>query len=520
MMRPMVFYLAHGEADACGPGCSEWIAAEGKIDADAASRLRHLLAQLKGKRPPIFFHSPGGSVNGSMDLGRLIRAQKLTVSVAHTVALGCDRDQSSAQTCTAQIRAGQPVEAQIDPTIAMCNSGCVYVVGGGAVRLIPPWVTLGIHDIGFDPALGPVPRNADVAVMAKWSADMRLAGYLRDMGIDHSLLGEAIAIPHETMGRLQRTELVRLGFDRRDFGETVWQFIDKSTPTMRKAFFIRTDNSQLRYVNALVNLNCGKGNGMPNGGGNVLVFGRERLNTDADAWMAAAQPAVTIGINGQDVRFVRLYDANLYVRAGQLSAATLDTVSDDTTIALPAAEFGRQLGPSGDITLSMIGFSAAFAKLQKACALAKANPQVVNAPVTPPPQTVSAQPSIPRSAEQSMQGWGPLPTLSAKPLAPGATRAQVDATLGAPTKTVGNISLYSYTSSDNERKVMAAYFGTSGRLQRFARYAQKDGHIVDELSQAELTAGTGLYAIRSLLSDPNAAKASWPMFPLQTSTAR
>jgi hypothetical protein len=515
MMRPMVFYLAHGEADACGPGCNEWIAAEGKIDADAASRLRHLLAQLKGKRPPIFFYSPGGSVNGSMDLGRLLRAQKLTVSVAHTVALGCNHDQasaqSSAQTCTAQIRAGQPVEAQIDPTIAMCNSGCVYVVGGGAVRLIPPWVTLGIHDIGFDPALGPVPHNADVAVMAKWSADMRLAGYLRDMGIDHSLLGEASAIPHETMGRLQRTELVRLGFDRRDFGETVWQFIDKSTPTMRKAFFVRTDNSQLRYVNALVNLNCGKANG----GGNVLVFGRERLNTDADAWMAAAQPAVTIGINGQDVRFVRVYDANLYVRAGQLSAATLDTVSDDTTIALPAAEFGRQLGLSGDVTLSMIGFSAAFAKLQKACALAK-----VNAPVTPPPQTVSAPPSIPRSAEQSMQGWGPLPTLSAKPLAPGATRTQVDSTLGAPTKTVGNLSLYSYTSSDNERKVMAAYFYTSGRLQRFARYAFKDGRIVDELSQAELTAGTGLNAIRSLLTAPNTAKANWPILPLQNSTAR
>ena len=35
---PIVFYLAKGEADACGPGCNEWIAAEGQIDAGAARR--------------------------------------------------------------------------------------------------------------------------------------------------------------------------------------------------------------------------------------------------------------------------------------------------------------------------------------------------------------------------------------------------------------------------------------------------------------------------------------------------
>ena len=35
----MAFYLVHGDANACGRGCSEWIAAEGKIDAGAAPRL-------------------------------------------------------------------------------------------------------------------------------------------------------------------------------------------------------------------------------------------------------------------------------------------------------------------------------------------------------------------------------------------------------------------------------------------------------------------------------------------------
>ena len=30
--EPMIFFLAKGERDACGPGCSEWIAAEGMFE--------------------------------------------------------------------------------------------------------------------------------------------------------------------------------------------------------------------------------------------------------------------------------------------------------------------------------------------------------------------------------------------------------------------------------------------------------------------------------------------------------
>jgi hypothetical protein len=51
-MADIEFYLARGEADACGPGCNEWIAAEGKIDAGAASRLRRLLGKLGRARCP------------------------------------------------------------------------------------------------------------------------------------------------------------------------------------------------------------------------------------------------------------------------------------------------------------------------------------------------------------------------------------------------------------------------------------------------------------------------------------
>jgi hypothetical protein len=146
----IVFYVARGDANACGHGCDAWIAAEGTIDLDAAYRLRTLLTKLGHRKLPIFFHSPGGSVNGSLDLGRLIRERKLDVSVARTIPRDCERDKLFEKPCETLKRSGQELEAEFDQVVAMCNSACVLALAGGVTRLVPPWVRLGIHDIGLD----------------------------------------------------------------------------------------------------------------------------------------------------------------------------------------------------------------------------------------------------------------------------------------------------------------------------------------------------------------------------------
>ena len=106
LTTPIEFYLAHGDGNACGPGCSEWIAAEGKIDAGAADRFRQLLRKLGDRRPPVYFHSPGGKVNDALELGRLFRDKKFEVTVGHTVPLGCGSDKQAANACDARKRAG------------------------------------------------------------------------------------------------------------------------------------------------------------------------------------------------------------------------------------------------------------------------------------------------------------------------------------------------------------------------------------------------------------------------------
>jgi hypothetical protein len=350
-MAPIEFFLAHGEPDACGPGCREWIAAEGKIDAQAAWHLRQLLAKLNGRQPPIYFHSPGGLVSGSIELGRLIRQQGLTVSVGRTLPLGCDRDKPLEDSCAALKRSGQEVEATLDPMMGMCNSGCVYALAGGVVRLIPPWVRIGIHDVGIDQTKNP-PRGALLA-QARLVAYARIRAYLHDMGVDETLLTAAVATPFNSVKPLQRDDIVRFGIDRREFGETAWQSVDKPAPSIRKAFFVRTDGDQSHYLDALLSMDCGFGLAMH------VAFARQYLAVEPPS-----PPGQTaISINGKPIRLARGGSLNFYVRSTNVAMNTFDAVEDAATIVVPGTELARK----DSVTLDMDGFSAAYAKLRKAC---------------------------------------------------------------------------------------------------------------------------------------------------------
>ena len=368
VLTPIEFYLARGDANACGRGCNEWIAAEGKIDADAADRLRQLLKKLGERRPPIYFHSPGGNLNGSLALGRLIRDKKFTVSVGHTIPRDCGSDKQSANSCAAQKRSGTAIAAEISPVSVQCNSGCVYALAGGTVRLVPPGVKLGIHDAGLDPNSN-LPRGATLA-MAMRLFHVRIRTYLREMGMDDGLFSAALGTPFESVKLLERDDIVRFGIDRREFGETEWRFADGPAPKIMKPFFVHTDGDQPHYVDGVIEVGCSMGGGM------FLILARQPLGSDTDS-SGAGSPAATIAVNGKQVSLKRVASAKFYVRSGWVMMSTFYTVADGATIDLPGSELGRK--ELGNVTLTMEGFSAAYAKLQSRCA--PATPMSVSRPL-------------------------------------------------------------------------------------------------------------------------------------------
>jgi hypothetical protein len=364
--------VASGPADACGPGCDGWIAADGKIDLEAAQRLRKVLARLGRRRMPLFLHSAGGSVLGAIELGRLIRHYNLEVSVARTAPATCSRDPRPDKACETLKRSGRDLVAELDTGRGMCNSACVLVLAGGAVRSVPPWVKLGVHAIGFDLAKTPV-RGPALAEATR-AANARIMEYLRDMGIPKALFDASNAVPHESPRFLQRDELVRFGLDTRAFGESDWRFTEKPSMAVAKGFFVRTGDASLAYPEALLRLSCSAGKGMS------LTFAREH------AASAPGSRPVRITVNGMRIDLPsasQTQAGKIEIRTTALRPDAIASAGDDAAVEISgfdgAAEARLQDNKTWDsqktgdsqgrdrIVLNMAGFSAAYAKLRKAC---------------------------------------------------------------------------------------------------------------------------------------------------------
>ena len=248
--KPMVFYQAKGEPDSCGPGCNEWIAAEGQIDERSMQRLRALLS-LTGKRKlPIYFHSTGGVGTTATEIGRLLRAREMTAGVYQTIPVGCAG--ASEQTCRALKQSGQVLPAALR-NIAGCHSACVFALIGGKVRQVPPGAQLGIHSVKLVVEWGHA-RKAGYSErqiasyrttrLAQINAQFRR--YVQEMGVDVRLFDLSLQVPHESIHYLSRDEIVRFGVDSRESQETRWATLELGSPELWAVKFFVEDTAKDR----------------------------------------------------------------------------------------------------------------------------------------------------------------------------------------------------------------------------------------------------------------------------------
>jgi hypothetical protein len=376
-MPEIVFYVAKGESNVCGLGCDQWIAADGKIDADAPQRLRRLVAKLGKRRLPIFFHSPGGSLVGSLELGRLIRQQRLVAGVARTIPRGCDRDNFYDKGCRALKRSGTELMAEFDTDVLMCSSGCVYALIGGTERIVPPWGRLGIHSHGS------YPNAAPLSPAALRLGNSIIDHFLREMGLDVTLRAQATATPANSMRMLQRDEFARFGIDTREFGETAWRYQEKPHPRIVKTFFVRTENEQVVHRSANLVLTCGAGNRTT-----ALGLAREvgpsertieaspltvkRSGRTFDVVMKADQPtSPSLWWYFNEIRWRGSSSGTRFDVVGSLLPddwnELLGTARDAETLEIvPTFPEKSRRWPTS-VMLMMSGFSAAYSKLREAC---------------------------------------------------------------------------------------------------------------------------------------------------------
>ena len=236
---PIVFFVAKGDANACGPGCSEWIAAEGTIDIGADARLRALLKKLGARKLPIYFESPGGAIPAGLAIGRIMRQHGLTAGVGRTVPVGCDPKAVYAAACDRLKRSGRELLADLDTSSAICNSACVFSLVGAVVRDVGPGAKLGIHSASVTFSLRRVDTKGHVVAstpthvapaVERRALDGnydRIAAYMHEMGIPPTLLEAARKIPSSSVRYLTRDEIVAFGIDPRESIEGLWLFLDQ-----------------------------------------------------------------------------------------------------------------------------------------------------------------------------------------------------------------------------------------------------------------------------------------------------
>lgn len=221
----LTIYLARGPANSCGTGCDRWIAVEGEVDAGSAARMRRFLAQVKDTGRPIYFHSPGGLVEPSFAIGRLLRSRKAIARVGSTTATACAGGSQVDAACLRVKNAGGEVEAELTTRRAMCNSACSYLFLGATTREVAPDAAMGVHNsrlkVNFQGHPSPQ-QVADYRARSMARADRDRAAYVASMGITGELTDLIKTVKFENAHVLTRTELYRFGIDARPFVETAW----------------------------------------------------------------------------------------------------------------------------------------------------------------------------------------------------------------------------------------------------------------------------------------------------------
>ena len=379
LKKPMILYVARGESDACGPGCNEWIAAEGAFDTGSARRLRAFISRPRNAKLPIYFHSPGGLADRAFNIGRLLRERGMTAGVSRTLPEACSKLDDKA--CDALKRSGQVLTAELSP-MAGCNSACVFALIGSKVREVPPGARLGVHSsklvkLFSDGRIVAVkPGDAKIPMSQR---DASTRKYISEMGINVQLFEIAAKIPHESAHYLSRDEIANLGIDAREFQETGWMVASSKTVSVLKLFVEAKGPEHKEFRLGVIRLSCSLA------GRTDLVYLRGLASNENGRGQA-----VGLIVGGKEFPLIGVPSATTldaldtgssFDRWGTFHAdGFLKQAAEGGSLAIAVGTAGRPLQSATATPLSTAGLSRAIATLREKCGGEAAAASVTRAP--------------------------------------------------------------------------------------------------------------------------------------------
>jgi hypothetical protein len=221
---PMRFeWRREGPAQMCGSACRTWISATGYVTSDTPREFETFARRSDVRGAVLVLDSDGGSVLGTLALGRAVRGLDMVTTVGRTRSLPPGPD---------GVR-----YAALAPD-SHCESMCAFLLLAGSRRYVPPQAQVLVHQIWLG-------KKRKTALESSYSAEElnvvqrdigRLAQYTVEMGGDIELLERALQVPPwEPLYRLSAAEV-----DRMRLSTVEGLFIEapqRTTPTAATAAF-------------------------------------------------------------------------------------------------------------------------------------------------------------------------------------------------------------------------------------------------------------------------------------------
>lgn len=356
--RQMIFFVARGEANACGPKCGEWIAAEGAIDEGAARRLREFLAEPSRRQLPVFFNSPGGDAATAVQLGLILRQYRMTAGVGRTKLHGCSAAPLADTACRKLMQARAEHAARFSSEDAWCFSACPYAMAGASFRMVARNAKISVH------SLRPEDRARDkLAAIEQGNSILRR--YLVEMGVEGELIDFAAKVSNDKLKRLDREDIARFGIESRSGFETHWTLHrdDADRYFALKALTTRDQSANANFQTGVLRIGC------ENSVGYRLVYRRELLPDDAPEktilTLTAGERTFQLGRGFQGADVGLWTTSGLWTTVVNMDAA--QTMAAEPALLVTEA-FNKQTGQSPVvIKLSTAGLPEAMAQLRRHC---------------------------------------------------------------------------------------------------------------------------------------------------------
>lgn len=264
--------------------CAPEVLAIGGIEPDTARKLSTYLASPAAANagltstPTIVFYSPGGSIKGAIDLGRLIRKRGLPTAVRNKI-----EEQFFANNA-------QGYGRRTLASSTMCASACTLAFIGGVSRSVDKGARFGVHQ--FRKAGGDAGDSVTQTVMTD------LAIYVEDMGVDRRMVDLASTAAPDDMLWLPDSVIRDLRIDNTQAPLAAWTI--KSNKDGQPSLLVRQQVAYNRSV--VIQFSAATGPGLK--GIEVLVaaiFAKEGNSDRQKEYPVGELPEVTFTVDNTTI---------------------------------------------------------------------------------------------------------------------------------------------------------------------------------------------------------------------------